>query len=228
MPEKTEPIRVHDVAPMPYDRENWTAENLIRHFAARAASLNEATRQSVMSHPRDVESRAFQRAVMQTARLSESASAHLAVAMLLRIVATRTAGIHRLVLDTLDELWNVTPEAGALNGEWVDAANEILASFGIEGWRISPEPCDFDDLAASSARAVPLAVIQLRNQLLDEACEYIDLPDCHEDCPGAYAAMSDTRKRLAVAEAEVFADETPATARLADSSPGGDAEVSRG
>lgn len=145
MPEKTDSIRVHDVAPMPYDRENWTAETLIKHYAARAASLNEATHRSVSSHPRDTDSPAFQRAVLQTARLSESANAHLAAALLLRIIATRTAGIHALIEDTLTELWEVTPEAGALDGEWVDAANDIIGHYGIEGWQIAPEPCDLDN-----------------------------------------------------------------------------------
>lgn len=141
MSEQTEPVRVHDVAPMPYDHDEWTAENLIRHYAARAASLSEATHQTVLAMPSDPTSPAFRRNAMQTARLSEAANAHLAVATLLHIIATRTAGIHGLVEETLTEL---------LNGEWVDQAYGLLGRYGVKVDLMAPEPCDLDDHSLSS------------------------------------------------------------------------------
>lgn len=51
-----------------------------------------------------------------------------------------------------------------------------------------------------------LLVQQLRAQLADDAIDYVDLPDGHEDLPGVYASMRHTRRKLAEAEAAAVDD----------------------
>lgn len=64
-----------------------------------------------------------------------------------------------------------------------------------------------DQLGRLLADAVPLdqpprsrLVEQLRQQLADEAIEYLDHPDGHDDLPGIYASMCHIRRAIAAAE----------------------------
>lgn len=100
--------RALELAPVP--GEDGTARDWVRHYAAEAMAASAAFR-----------------LLMDTGRgeelgyLSLLGNAAMSAAVALDLPPEIAANV----------IWELTPEAGALNGEWVDHLADMLASLGI-------------------------------------------------------------------------------------------------
>jgi hypothetical protein len=97
---------------LPTTRETWTTSQLINHYAHRASIHQNALYQVDPTGP-------------LYAQHCETARATLHTAVLLAAVKGTD-----LEARVLQQLWDITPDCGALNGEWEDAADALLREHG--------------------------------------------------------------------------------------------------
>ncbi|MDD4866197.1 MAG: hypothetical protein PHQ28_03425 [Mycobacterium sp.] len=138
-------LQIEDVAPFPASRGDFIAENLLRWYAARAASHHAATRETCHRVIADGPSKAV---AQQMHRNTEAGGANLAAALLLHLIMAKAPD---LAAEAADLLWAVTPEHGALNGEWEDVAYALLRRHGVaEGHVvIAADPIDLTETQAA-------------------------------------------------------------------------------
>lgn len=113
--------RAHDLAPVPETRDQATRDVWVRHYAAEAlaafAGFHAVTRDVRRGDDRpDI-----------------GYLISLAVASMTAAFALSTADS-----DLPGQLWDLTPEAGALNGEWEEWLTATLDRLGVN-------PADIDD-----------------------------------------------------------------------------------
>lgn len=123
MSTETEPnaLNVADqLAPIPESREKATKEDWIRHYAATALAAQ-------------VE---FNRALRLPLGLRPDPG------LIAALGVAANAVVCALLAESVDELpgdlWDLTPEYGALNGEWYDSAANVLDNHGINPAQIDP------------------------------------------------------------------------------------------
>lgn len=124
------------VAPEPTSRTGATNSAWIRHYAAQALAAWAALSNETRNLPRNPEPG------------SRPDIGYLAMAA----VASTTAAVALARPDIAAGLiWDLTPEAGALNGEWEDWLTEVLVEHGINPGDIHPglDPADFASRVAS-------------------------------------------------------------------------------
>jgi hypothetical protein len=105
------------LAPQPETREEATTEAWLRHYAAQAMAAHAAFRDALppMWPSPDMESRPELGYLVTIGVASTTAAIAL---------STRPADVAGLI-------WDLTPEAGALNGEYVDWLADLLDHHGI-------------------------------------------------------------------------------------------------
>jgi hypothetical protein len=119
------------LAPVPATREEATTEAWVRHYAAVALA----------AHAAFVDA-------LHTLAPSPEPGSRPDLGYLTQIANSSTAAAHALLVlngAEEDELWDLTPEAGALNGEYIDWLAEVLAAAGINPHDLYPafEAADF-------------------------------------------------------------------------------------
>jgi hypothetical protein len=111
------------IAPVPETREQATTEAWVRHYAALALAAH-------------VE---FRRALPP---IGSKPGSRPELGYLVEIGVAATAAVVALTntdpAEVGGELWDLTPEAGALNGEWEDYLDGVLVGVGIN-------PADIND-----------------------------------------------------------------------------------
>jgi hypothetical protein len=121
------------LAPVPYDPGQSTRDAWIRHFAALGLAAHVAFRAAL-------------------GRLSDGPKEDWRpdLGYLAEIGVAATAAAAALVADSPEEapslIYSLTPEAGALNGEWMDWLYDVLEARGINPAHIDPNlnATDFD------------------------------------------------------------------------------------
>lgn len=118
------------LAPPPADK-NASRKDWARHYAALALAAHAAFRDQLPTIPRNPEPGS--RPELGYLSLIATSSTAAAVALLVKPKVAR-------------KLWNLTPELGALNGEYVDWLAERLAELGINPVDLYPwfSPGDFE------------------------------------------------------------------------------------
>lgn len=125
-----------------------------------------------------------------------------------RLTRDQLSPVHRAIVDVTDECLHRVH--GVISG--AHGLGLLLELLEREHLVIQPARRHLPPLPASAypADAVPLdpppgsrLVEQLRQQLADEAIEYLDHPDGHDDLPGIYASMCHIRRAIAAAEGNV-------------------------
>ena len=115
--------RADELAPVP--NADSTRDAWIRHYAAQAMAAHAAFRLSERTEP---------------------AGPHLGYLVSLGVAATAAVVAMETLEDHVAEaLWKVTPEAGALNGEWIDFLADTLELHDISPADLYPwfEASDF-------------------------------------------------------------------------------------
>ena len=131
MAETESPISAADrLAPQPATRDTATRDAWVRHYAAQALAACAHLRAECRNLPPDPEPGSHP----DIGYLGMLAQASMAAAV---------AFLGPLNAPTL--LWDLTPEAGALNGEWEDWLTDVLVRYGINPGHIDPDldPADF-------------------------------------------------------------------------------------
>lgn len=130
------------LAPEPKRREDATRQDWIRVHAANALAAYTAFRDALRTIPDKPEPG------------SRPDLGHLML-----IATSATAATAGLVFDRLSarRLWDLTPEAGALNGEYIDFLAEVLDTHGINPADIDPEfnAADFRSVSQPIAEGTP-------------------------------------------------------------------------
>jgi hypothetical protein len=119
-----------DLAPLPATREDATRHAWVQHYAATALAAYATLRVECRTIAPNPE--AGSRPDIGYLSLLANAATSAAVALLGAI-------------DAPGLIWDLTPEAGALNGEWEEWLAEILVRYGINPGDIDPNlnPADF-------------------------------------------------------------------------------------
>lgn len=127
-----------NIAPQPKTEAEATTEAWLRHYAVRAQSLYAAYRVTMDAFFKSpTGSEEYHRLGRQMGTQVESALAHQMVAYLLATTAALPGADERA-----QGIWDLTPELGALNGEWEDQLAGLLGGLGIDWDGISPDPSD--------------------------------------------------------------------------------------
>lgn len=109
------------LAPVPATREQATTDAWVRHYAAQALAAWTVFHREVDSLPPNP---------------GEGSRPDLGYLSALGVAATSAA--HALDGGTPGDLWDLTPEAGALNGEWEEWLADTLDAHGINPADIDP------------------------------------------------------------------------------------------
>lgn len=119
------------VAPAPTSREAATREAWIRHYAAQALAAYAEFRDRI----RTIEPNPQPGSRPDLGVLSLIATTSTAAAVGLIYTEDYAPGL----------IWDLTPEAGALNGEWEDWLDDVLVRHGVNPADIDPHlnPADF-------------------------------------------------------------------------------------
>lgn len=140
LPDPHSPFAIAErLAPVPGTREAATADAWIRHYAALALAGTAVFDDAVRTIPAGA------------APGSRPDIGYLAT-MVNAAIAAAYAFQH--IEDYAPGLWDLTPEAGALNGEWVDWLAETLDRYGINPADIDPRFVAADFRSTSQAGAV--------------------------------------------------------------------------
>ncbi|HEY9372889.1 hypothetical protein [Streptomyces sp.] len=118
------------IAPAPATREDATRNAWVRHYAAQALACWATFRAEIDTLPRNPKPG------------SRPDIGYLALAA----VSSTTAAVALTEdPDTPALIWDLTPEAGALNGEYVEWLTDLLVQHGINPGHIDPDldPADF-------------------------------------------------------------------------------------
>lgn len=131
----------HRLAPTPDTPEEATRANWIRHYAALAVAAHVAFR-----------------AALRTIGPNPEPGSRPDLGYLIAIAVASTAAAAALADpgNAPELIYNLTPEAGALNGEDLDWLDETLVAYGINPADIDPDldPADFAaEVAAPGAAA---------------------------------------------------------------------------
>jgi hypothetical protein len=123
-----------NLAPVPDSRDDATNHAWIRHYAAQALAAYATLRAECRNLPRNPEPGS--RPDIGYLSMAAQASTAAAVALL-------------GPLNAPSMIWELTPEAGALNGEYEEWLTDVLVRYGINPAHIDPDlnPDDFADLA---------------------------------------------------------------------------------
>lgn len=122
------------LAPAPSKPADSTPEAWIRHFAATGLAAHVAFR-----------------AALPTLKPDSEPGSRPELGYLVGMAVYATSAAAALSADSPAEaaelIYNLTPEAGALNGEWEDWLDETLAAHGINAADIDPDlnPSDYAD-----------------------------------------------------------------------------------
>lgn len=118
------------IAPAPAERSDATRHAWVRHYAAQALACWATFRAEIRNLPRNPEPGS--RPDLGYLALAATSSTTAAVALM-------------GALDAPTLIWDLTPEAGALNGEYEDWLTDVLVRYGINPGDIDPDldPADF-------------------------------------------------------------------------------------
>ncbi|MFC3504828.1 hypothetical protein ACFOOK_28205 [Micromonospora krabiensis] len=135
----TNPLNTADrLAPAPETRDDATKHAWVRHYAAQALAALAVLNREYSNLPPNPEPGS--RPDIGYLSLLAQSSMAAAVAFLGPI-------------DAPTLLWDLTPEAGALNGEWEEWLVEVLVRYGVNPGYIDPayDPDDFTEALAAHA-----------------------------------------------------------------------------
>jgi hypothetical protein len=135
-----------------YTREDFTPDRLVMAYVTRAASLHTATRRNIATMTATT-SGEDSRAAYHLGRNIDAATGFLSAAGLLQLIADNVPWLADVAVQML---WETTPEAGALNGEWEDHARELLDLHGVAVGR-TVAPLGIDVVEATRKDAEVLA-----------------------------------------------------------------------
>lgn len=110
------------IAPVPATRSEATAEAWVRHYAALSLAAFTEFHRQIVDQPAD------------PARPDLGLLVGLAVAAMSAAHALHTT----VLLPEPKQLWDLTPEYGALNGEWEEWLADTLDTLGINPADIDP------------------------------------------------------------------------------------------
>jgi len=111
------------LAPVPATREQAATDSWVRHYAALALAAGAVFDDAVRTIP---------------AGAAPGSRPDLGYLATLANAAIAAAYAFQHVEDYAPGLWDLTPEAGALNGEWVDWLTDTLDRYGINPADIDP------------------------------------------------------------------------------------------
>jgi hypothetical protein len=120
--------RAAELAPTPTSRGHATRGAWIRHYAAQALAANVTLRHTIHDLPANPQPGSRP----DIGYLAALANAATAAAAALTAASPDPARAARLIYD-------LSPDAGALNGEWDDWLNETLVVYGINPADIDPD-----------------------------------------------------------------------------------------
>ncbi|MBM0275349.1 hypothetical protein [Micromonospora tarensis] len=118
-------------APAPTTREGANRETWVKHYAAQALAAYAMFRAETRTLPRNAE---------------PDSRPDLGYLILAAVSSTAVVAALTDQTDYAPKLiWDLTPEAGALNGEWEDWLTDVLVRRGINPGLIDPDvdPADF-------------------------------------------------------------------------------------
>lgn len=125
----------HRLAPTPTRPDQATRANWIRHYAAQALAAHVAFHTALRTIPRNPEPN------------SRPDLGHL---IAIAVASTTAAAALADPGNAPDLIWDLTPEAGALNGEYLDWLDDTLTVHGINPADIDP---DLDRVGFTTAPA---------------------------------------------------------------------------
>ncbi|MFC4146592.1 hypothetical protein ACFO0M_10025 [Micromonospora mangrovi] len=133
----------HRLAPQPATRDTATRDAWIRHYAAEALAAYAVFQTEINAH--------------LAAGPHAGSRLDLGYLILAAGAATTTAAALADPADAPNLIWDLTPEAGALNGEWQDWLVETLVKHGVNPGHIDREydPDDFADALAAEPSDEP-------------------------------------------------------------------------
>jgi hypothetical protein len=120
----TNPFNTADqIAPEPASRDQATAEAWARHYCAMALAAHVAFRTAIRNFKPDGTQARPELGLLTCAAVGYASAA--------------VALLHPE--DAPGLIWDITPEAGALNGEWEDWLDDTLVHLGINPAHIDPD-----------------------------------------------------------------------------------------
>lgn len=127
----TDPLNAADrLAPLPDTRDTATSHAWVRYYAAQALAAYAVLRIECRSLPRNP---------------VPGSRPDIGYLSLLAQASTAAAAAFLGPLDAPGRVWDLTPEAGALNGEWEEWLADVLVRYGVNPGHIDPDlnPADF-------------------------------------------------------------------------------------
>lgn len=127
------PIDAADrIAPAPTSRDGANRTTWVKHYAAQALALY-----------------ATARAEFRTLQPNPEAGSRPDLGYLMLAAVSSTTAVAALIdpADAPKLIWDLTPEAGALNGEWEEWLTDVLVRHGINPADVDPDldPADLAD-----------------------------------------------------------------------------------
>ena len=118
------------LAPVPATREDATRHAWVRHYAATALAAYATLRTEFRT---------------LTPSPEPGSRPDIGYLSMLGVAATSAAVALLGAIDAPGLIWDLTPEAGALNGEWEEWLAEVLVRYGVNPGDIDPDldPADF-------------------------------------------------------------------------------------